>query len=92
MITERTGAILFPNLIGNTPDWDRIADDRCTATALPVIEDSCDTLGRARCGARRPATRSTLSVTSFANSHIITCAGNGGMVMTDDDAAPRPCA
>ena len=26
MITERTGALLFPNLIGNAPDWDRIAD------------------------------------------------------------------
>ena len=25
MITPRTGAILFPNLIGNAPDWDRIA-------------------------------------------------------------------
>ena len=25
MITERTGALLFPNLIGNAPDWDRIA-------------------------------------------------------------------
>ena len=26
MITERTGALLFPNLIGNAPDWDRIAE------------------------------------------------------------------
>ena len=33
MITDRTGALLFPNLIGNAPDWDRIADDRCCATA-----------------------------------------------------------
>ena len=41
---------------------------------------------RARCAARPTGARSTLSVTSFANSHIITCAGNGGMVMTDDDA------
>ena len=29
--------------------------------------------------------RSTISVTSFANSHVITAAGNGGMVMVDDD-------
>ena len=32
MITERTGALLFPNLIGNAPDWDRIARRSPTAT------------------------------------------------------------
>jgi CDP-6-deoxy-D-xylo-4-hexulose-3-dehydrase len=29
--------------------------------------------------------RSDITVTSFANSHVITCAGNGGMVMLDRD-------
>ena len=84
-ITERTGALLFPNLIGNAPDWDRIATI-AARHGLPVIEDSCDTLGATFRGTPTGA-RSTLSVTSFANSHIITCAGNGGMVMTDDDTA-----
>ncbi len=44
MITPRTGALLFPNLIGNAPDWDAIREiaDR---HELPTIEDSCDTLG-----------------------------------------------
>lgn len=44
MITPNTGALLFPNLIGNTPDWDAIRTiaDR---HGLPVIEDSCDTIG-----------------------------------------------
>ena len=44
MVTDRTAAILVPNLIGNAPDWDRIrqiADDH----GLVVIEDSCDALG-----------------------------------------------
>ena len=83
MISPRTTALLFPNLIGNAPDWDRIRDiaDR---HGLAVVEDSCDTLG-ARLRGRPTGERSTLSVTSFANSHVITCAGNGGMVMTDDD-------
>ena len=83
MITPRTGAILVPNLIGNVPDWDAI---RAVADrhGLPVIEDSCDTLGPTLRGAPT-GERSTLTVTSFANSHIITAAGNGGMVMTDDD-------
>ena len=83
MITPRTGAILMPNLIGNAPDWDRI-QEIAKRHGLPVIEDSCDTLG-ARLRGTPTGERSTLSVTSFANSHIITCAGNGGMVMTDDD-------
>jgi CDP-6-deoxy-D-xylo-4-hexulose-3-dehydrase len=83
MITPRTGAILMPNLIGNAPDWDRIREI-AMRHGLPVIEDSCDTLG-ARLRGTPTGQRSTLSVTSFANSHIITCGGNGGMVMTDDD-------
>ena len=90
MITDRTGAMLFPNLIGNAPDWDAHRRDRRRATTCRVIEDSCDTLGRDVCGARPTGARSTISVTSFANSHIITCAGNGGMVMVDDDALARP--
>jgi len=83
MITPSTGAILMPNLIGNAPDWDRIREI-AQRHGLPVIEDSCDTLG-ARLRGTPTGERSTLSVTSFANSHIITCGGNGGMVMTDDD-------
>ena len=83
MITVRTGALLFPNLIGNTPDWDAIAGI-AARHGLPVIEDSCDTLGPVLRG-RPTGTRSTISVTSFANSHIITCAGAGGMLMIDDD-------
>ena len=83
MITPRTAAILMPNLIGNAPDWDRIREI-AQRRGLPVIEDSCDTLG-ARLRGTPTGERSTISVTSFANSHIITCGGNGGMVMTDDD-------
>ena len=83
MITPQTGAILMPNLIGNAPDWDRIREI-AQQRNLPLIEDSCDTLG-ARLRGTPTGERSTISVTSFANSHIITCGGNGGMVMTDDD-------
>ena len=83
MVTGRTVAILVPNLIGNVPDWDRIRQiaDR---HGLPVVEDSCDTLGP-RLRGTPTGLRSTISVTSFANSHVITAAGNSGMVMTDDD-------
>ena len=84
MVGPRTKAILAPNLIGNAPDWDRlraIAD----AHGLQVIEDSCDCLGATLRGTPT-GTRSDISVTSFALSHIITAAGTGGMVCVDDPA------
>ena len=73
MIGPRTRAILIPNLIGNAPDWDAIralADEH----GLKVVEDSCDALGSTLRGTPT-GTRSDISVTSFALSHIITAAG-----------------
>ena len=89
MIGADTRAILVPNLAGNAPDWDRIRTiaDR---HELQVIEDSCDALG-ARLRGTPTGTRSDISVTSFALSHIITCAGNGGMVMLDDEELVDRC-
>ena len=83
LIGPDTKAVLIPNLVGNAPDWDRvraIADQH----DLLVIEDSCDALGATLHGTPT-GTRSDLSVTSFAASHIITAAGNGGMVLLDDE-------
>lgn len=89
MIGPRTRAILVPNLIGNVPDWDRI---RAIADrhGLRVIEDSCDALGSTLRGTPT-GTRSDISVTSFALSHIITAAGTGGMVCLDDDELIDRC-
>ena len=83
LVGPKTRAILAPNLIGNAPDWDAI---RAIADrhGLFVIEDSCDALGPVLRGTPT-GTRSDLTVTSFASSHIITCAGNGGMVLLDDE-------
>src|ERR687891_157112 len=72
------------SIIGNAPDWDRvraIADRH----GLQVVEDSCDALGATLRGTPT-GTRSDISLTSFALSHIITAAGTGGMVCFDDDA------
>ncbi|GAA1572834.1 lipopolysaccharide biosynthesis protein RfbH [Actinomadura kijaniata] len=88
MVTARTRAILVPNLAGNAPDWDEIRDvaDR---HGLRVIEDSCDALGATLRGAPT-GLRSDISVTSFSLSHIVTAAGQGGMVLLDDpDLADR---
>ncbi|MFB4303862.1 DegT/DnrJ/EryC1/StrS family aminotransferase [Actinomadura sp. NTSP31] len=83
MITERTRALLIPNLAGNAPDWDAIRDiaDR---RGLKVIEDSCDCIGTTLRGTKT-GSRTDITVTSFAMAHIITCAGNGGMVCLDDE-------
>jgi CDP-6-deoxy-D-xylo-4-hexulose-3-dehydrase len=89
MIGPRTRSILAPNLIGNVPDWDAI---RAVAGAhgLAVVEDSCDALGSTLRGTPT-GTRSDISVTSFALSHIITAAGTGGMVCLDDDELVDRC-
>jgi CDP-6-deoxy-D-xylo-4-hexulose-3-dehydrase len=89
MIGPRTRAFLIPNLIGNVPDWDAIraiADMR----GLQVIEDSCDALGSTLRGTPT-GTRSEISVTSFALSHIITAGGTGGMVCLDDEELIDRC-
>jgi len=78
---------VIPNLIGNLPDWRAIralADDY----NLAVVEDSADTLG-ATIDSETTARFSNTSVTSFYGSHVINCAGNGGMLCTDDDEIAR---
>ncbi|MAG34178.1 MAG: aminotransferase [Deltaproteobacteria bacterium] len=83
-IGPKTKALLIPNLIGNCPNWDdlRTIADR---HGLQVIEDSCDCLGATLDGSPT-GTRSDITVTSFALSHIITAAGTGGMLCLDDPA------
>ncbi len=89
MVGPRTKAVLLPNLIGNAPDWDavRALADR---HGLRVVEDSCDALG-ATLRDTPTGTRSHISVTSFALSHIITAAGTGGMVCVDDEDLADRC-
>lgn len=78
MISPKTRALMIPSLIGNIPDWDAIADI-ARRHDLYVIEDSADTLG-ATLGGTSTGSRSDISTTSFYGTHIINCAGNGGML------------
>lgn len=89
LVSPATKAVLAPNLVGNAPDWDRIRA-LADANGLQVIEDSCDALGATLRGTPT-GTRSDISVTSFALSHIITAAGTGGMVLVDDDELADRC-
>ncbi len=78
-ITQKTKALLIPNLIGNIPDWTKIYKI-AKKYNLKIIEDSADTLGGTIYN-KPTGFYSDASITSFYGSHVISCAGNGGMLM-----------
>ena len=78
MISPDTRAMMIPNLLGNLPDW-KILRDIADRHQLIVIEDSADTLG-ATINGQSVSKASDISTTSFYGSHVINCAGNGGML------------
>ena len=82
MITDKTVAILAPNLLGNICEWDKISQI-AKKHNLRVIEDSADILGATLHG-KTSGAWSDWSITSFYGSHIINCAGNGGMLCIND--------
>ena len=88
-ITNKTSALMIPSLLGNVPDMKRlrkIADDN----NLIFIEDSADTLGATFDGI--PTGKfSDVSTTSFYGSHIITAAGEGGMICCNDQKMDEKC-
>lgn len=78
MITSQTKAMCVPNLLGNIARWPeirKIADQY----DLKLVEDSADTLGGLIAG-KPSGFFSDISITSFYGSHIINCAGNGGLL------------
>ena len=81
-ITSKTKAIMVPNLIGNIPDFKKIKNI-ANKYNLKIIEDSADTLG-AKIGNKSTGHYSDISITSFYGSHVISCAGNGGMFLTNN--------
>ena len=76
-ITERTTAVMVPNLLGNKMDSRRLRET-CDARGILYVEDSCDTITESN---------GHFVTTSFYGSHIITAMGSGGMVMSDDKQA-----
>jgi len=83
LISDKTKALMIPNLLGNIPDWDvlkEIADKH----NLKIVEDSADTLGGTLRG-KSTGQHSDISTTSFYGSHVINCAGNGGLMAVNSD-------
>ncbi len=83
MITPKTKAMIIPNLIGNLPDW-KVLREIADKHGLFVLEDSADTLG-AEIGGASSGRFTDMSTTSFYGSHIINCAGNGGMLCVNTE-------
>lgn len=81
-LTKKTRAIIAPHLIGNLVDLTKL---RLFAKKhnLIIIEDSCDTIGSTWKG-KPTGTYADITTTSFYASHVITTAGAGGMVVTND--------
>jgi CDP-4-dehydro-6-deoxyglucose reductase, E1 len=83
LIGPETKAICIPNLLGNIPAWDKISEVAREAELI-LIEDSADTLGGTINNVSSGA-YSDISITSFYGSHIINCAGNGGMLCVNNE-------
>ncbi len=83
-VGPNTRGLLIPNLVGSVPDWPAlraIAD----AHGLSVVEDTADTVGATWLG-QPTGSWADVSTTSFYASHVITCAGTGGLIATRDPA------
>jgi CDP-6-deoxy-D-xylo-4-hexulose-3-dehydrase len=82
-ITSKTVAIVAPNLMGNICNWEKISEI-AKKHNLKVIEDSADTIGGTLNG-KLSGSYCDWTITSFYGSHIINCAGNGGMLCMNDE-------
>ena len=81
-ITKKTKAILAPHLLGNIVDWKKISKFTKNKK-IYIIEDSADTIGATH-NKVSTGQLADISITSFYGSHIMNCAGNGGMVCFND--------
>lgn len=82
-ITPRTRAIMPVHNNGLTCDMDPIYAI-ARRHGLKVIVDSCQTIGTTYRGSRH-ATIGDIAAFSFVRNKSMTCGGEGGMVVTDDD-------
>ncbi|WP_244310583.1 DegT/DnrJ/EryC1/StrS family aminotransferase [Pseudovibrio ascidiaceicola] len=87
MITSNTKAIVAPHLIGNIVNWNELLP-LIEKYKLLVIEDSADTLGGTING-KSSGHHTDMSITSFYGSHVINCAGNGGILCVNNDEHAR---
>src|SRR3989344_4695822 len=79
---KKARALMIPSLLGNVPDLARL-QKIAKKHKLVLIEDSGDTVG-AKIAGKPTGAFTDVSTTSFYASHIITAAGEGGMLCVND--------
>lgn len=84
LITSRTKAIMPVQLNGRVCDMDRLQEIAVRHNVL-LLEDSSQALG-AKFKGRCAGTFGLAGVFSFYPAKVLGCFGDGGMVVTDDDA------
>ena len=82
-ITNKTRAILAPDLIGNICEWQKIKRI-AKKHGLITLHDSADALG-SKLFNKNVGSYTDHSITSFYGSHIINGAGNGGIFCTSNN-------
>ncbi len=82
-VTERTRAIMPVHIFGQCANMDAI-DDVAHRFGLEVIEDACQAIGATHQG-RRAGSLGRAAAFSFFPSKNLGCAGDGGMLVTDDE-------
>lgn len=91
-ITPRTKAIVPVHLFGQMADMDALMDIS-ESTGIPIIEDNAQAIGAAWCGQRhgQAGTFGLMGTTSFFPSKNLGCMGDGGAIVTSDDAVAARC-
>ncbi len=82
LITDKTRALMIPLLLGNVPNMEKLRKI-AKKHNLFFVEDSCDTYG-AKFRGKPTGAYTDITTTSFFGSHIITAAGNGGMILVNN--------
>lgn len=89
-VTERTKAIMPVHVFGQAADMDPIVET-ARANSLKVVEDACQAIGGSYRGMPIGSIGDAAAF-SFFPSKNLGCAGDGGMITTDDEALAQTTA
>lgn len=88
-ITSRTKAIMPVHIFGQPADMDEI-NEIAKKYNLKVIEDACQAVGAEYKG-RKTGTLGDIACFSFFPTKNLGCAGDGGIIVTDDEKLATVC-
>ncbi|TDB38776.1 MAG: DegT/DnrJ/EryC1/StrS family aminotransferase [Actinobacteria bacterium] len=88
-ITDRTKAIMPVHIFGQCVDMD-VVNEIASRHGLKVIEDACQAIGATYKG-RMAGSLADAAAFSFFPSKNLGCAGDGGIITTDDKAIADEC-